>query len=107
MARSIGLGIKNPAEKCSSLECPFHGTLKVRGKTLTGEVVSLKPRDTVVIEKRYLCYVPKYERYERRKKKIIAHKPKCIKLSRGDEIKIAECRPISKTKRHVVVEKIR
>lgn len=107
MVRNIGLGIKHPPEKCESPECPFHGTLKVRGKTYIGEVVSLKPRNTVVIERRYLSYVPKYERYERRKKKIIAHKPKCMKLTKGDEIKIAECRPLSKTKRHVVVEKIR
>jgi len=107
MVRKIGLGIENPTEKCESLECPFHGTLKVRGKTIIGEVVSLKPKDTVVIERRYLTFVPKYERYERRKKKIIAHKPKCIKLNKGDEIKIAECRPVSKTKRHVVIEKIK
>ncbi|MBN2095417.1 MAG: 30S ribosomal protein S17 [Candidatus Aenigmarchaeota archaeon] len=107
MARNIGLDVEEPKESCNSEECPFHGNLKIRGKTYTGEVVSLKAKDTVVIEKRYLYYVPKYERYERRRRKIIAHMPKCLKLSKGDEIRIAECKPITKTKRHVVIEKIR
>ncbi len=107
MAKNIGLEVKAPEEDCKSKECPFHGNLKIRGKTLTGEVVSLKAGDTVVIERRYLSFVPKYERYERRRKTVIAHKPKCMKLNKGDEIKIAECRPISKTKRHVVIEKVK
>lgn len=107
MARNIGIEVAVPTEDCKSVDCPFHGNLKVRGKTLIGEVVSLKARDTVVIERRYLTFVPKYERYERRRKKVIAHKPKCMKLNKGDEIRIAECRPVSKTKRHVVIEKIK
>ncbi len=107
MARNIGLDVAKPEEDCKSVDCPFHGNLKIRGKTLIGEVVSLKARDTVVIERRYLTFVPKYERYERRKKTVIAHKPKCMNLNKGDEIKIAECRPISKTKRHVVIEKLK
>ncbi|MGC9310891.1 MAG: 30S ribosomal protein S17 [Candidatus Aenigmatarchaeota archaeon] len=103
--KNIGVDVSAPKDECESKDCPFHGSLKIRGKTLSGKVVSLKPRDTVVIERRYLSYIPKYERYERRRKKVIAHKPKCIKLQKGDEIVIAECRPISKTKRHVVIEK--
>lgn len=107
MARNIGLEVKVPEEDCKSIDCPFHGSLKIRGKTMTGEVVSLKAGDTVVIERKYLTFVPKYERYERRRKRVIAHKPKCMKLVKGDEINIAECRPVSKTKRHVVIEKIK
>jgi len=107
MVRNIGLEVKKPEEDCKSVDCPFHGNLKIRGKTMTGEVVSLKAGDTVVIERKYLTFVPKYERYERRRKKIIAHKPKCMKLAKGDQIKIAECRPVSKTKRYVVIEKLK
>jgi small subunit ribosomal protein S17 len=106
MVRNIGLDVAAPEEECKSEDCPFHGNLKIRGKTYTGKIISLKPENTVVIERRYLYYVPKYERYERRRKKVIAHKPKCFKLQKGDEIVIAECRPLSKTKRHVVIEKI-
>jgi small subunit ribosomal protein S17 len=107
MVRTIGLEVAVPKDDCLSKDCPFHGNLKIRGKTMIGEVVSLKAGDTVVIERRYLTFVPKYERYERRRKKVIAHKPKCMKLAKGDEIRIAECRPLSKTKRHVVIEKVK
>ncbi len=102
--KSIGLDVEFPKEKCSSRDCPFHGNLKIRGRTLRGKVVSLDPENTAIIERRYLKFVPKYERYERRKKKISAHKPDCLRLKKGDRVRIAECRPISKTKRHVVVK---
>ena len=104
--RSIGIDVKSPKQKCESSECPFHGNLKIRGKVFEGVVVSLKPQRTAIIEKHYLRFIPKYERYERRKKKISVHKPECIKLEEGDKVKIAECRPISKTKRYVVIEKL-
>jgi len=104
--RSIGIDVKYPEEKCSSKECPFHGNLKIRGKIFEGIVVSLAPRNTAIIERRYLKFIPKYERYERRRKKISVHKPDCIKLNKGDRVRFAECRPISKTKRHVIIEKL-
>jgi len=37
--------------------------------------------------------------------RITAHNPPCIGAKTGDKVKIAECRPISKTKSFVVVEK--
>lgn len=104
--RNIGLDVEFPPEKCESLNCLFHGNLKIRGKILNGKVVSLDPENTAIIERRYLKFVKKYERYERRKKKLSVHKPDCIKLKKGDLVMVAECRPISKTKRHVVIKKI-
>jgi len=104
--RSIGIDVEFPKEKCESNDCPFHGNLKIKGKILKGKVVSLDPENTAIIESRYLKFVKKYERYERRKKKISVHKPKCIKLKEGDEVMVAECRPISKTKRHVVIKRV-
>ncbi|MCK4429088.1 MAG: 30S ribosomal protein S17 [Candidatus Aenigmarchaeota archaeon] len=104
--RKIGLDVEFPKEKCESVNCPFHGTLKIRGKTMKGKVVSLDPENTAIIERRYLKFVSKYERYERRKKKLSVHKPKCIKLKEGDVVMVAECRPVSKTKRHVVIKKV-
>ncbi len=102
--RSLGIDVDGPKETCESRDCPFHGNLKVRGKTFSGQIVSLKAQNTAVIERHYLKFIPKYERYERRKKKISAHKPDCLRLKKGDRVRIAECRPISKTKRHVVVK---
>jgi len=37
--------------------------------------------------------------------RITAHNPPCIAARRGEKVKIAECRPLSKTKSFVVVEK--
>ena len=45
-------------------------------------------------------------RYEKRRSKILAHNPPCIDAKKGDKVKIAECRPISKNVSFVVVEKI-
>ncbi len=104
MARDIGLGVRIPERECSDVNCPFHGTLPVRGQVITGKVVSDRMNGTVVVERNYLHYVKKYKRYEKRSSKLHAHNTPCINASVGDEVKIAECRPLSKTKTFVVVE---
>ncbi len=48
----------------------------------------------------------KFVRYERRHGHIPSHNPPCIDVKEGDRVKIAECRPISKTVSFVVVEKL-
>ena len=50
--------------------------------------------------------IPKYERQEKRRSKVKAHVPPCFKLAVGDKVRIAECRPIAKTVKFVVIEKI-
>jgi small subunit ribosomal protein S17 len=105
MKRSIGIDVKPPKTKCDDELCPFHGTLPVRGRVLEGVVVSGKMVDTVVVRKEYLYYVKKYMRYERRGKHLHAHNPPCISAKEGDTVRIAECRPLSKTVSFVVVEK--
>lgn len=69
-----------------------------------GTVVSSKMDNTVVIERKYMKMVSKYQRYEKRRSKIHAHNPPCISAKVGDIVTIAECRPISKTKSYVVVK---
>lgn len=101
-----GLDIQPPKEKCSDINCPFHGTLSVRGRTFTGTVISDKMSKTVVVERRYVHKVPKYERYEWRTSKLYAHNPPCIAARMGDKVKIMECRRLSKTKAFVVVQKL-
>jgi small subunit ribosomal protein S17 len=51
-------------------------------------------------------YVPKYERYEKRTSTYAAHCPPCIKIKVGDKVRIAECRPLSKSISFVTIEKI-
>jgi len=104
--RDIGIDAKPPKETCEDKKCPWHGTLPVRGKIIQGNVVSARAQKTAVIEKTYFHYIPKFERYERRHSRISAYNPVCISAKEGDVVRIAECRPISKTKHFVVIEKV-
>jgi small subunit ribosomal protein S17 len=104
MANNIGLNVSVPEKECDDVNCPFHGTLPVRGQVITGKVVSDKMRGSVVVARDYLHFVKKYKRYEKRSSKLHAHNPPCIGAKVGDNVKIAECRPLSKTKTFVVVE---
>lgn len=70
-------------------------------------MVSDKPRNTVIVTSEFQQYIPKYERYERRKSRIAAHKPPCMDVKTGDRVRIGECRKISKTKSFVVLEKMK
>jgi small subunit ribosomal protein S17 len=106
LVRNIGIPVKPPETECNDPKCPFHGNLPVRTKVLEGKVVSAKMRKTVVVQRDYLHYIPKYIRYERRRSRISAHNPPCIAAKEGDIVKIAECRPLSKTVSHVVIEKV-
>ncbi len=91
-------------KKCTDKNCPIHGTLSTRGRVLEGIVVSDKMRSTVVVRRDHVTYIPKYERYRKSSSRISAHNPECIGAKAGDRVKIAECRPLSKTKNFVVVE---
>ena len=104
--RDIGYDVKPPEKECNDPNCPFHGTLPVRGKILEGKVISDKMGKTVIVERNYLHFVPKYERYERRRSRIAVHNPDCMGIKKGDKVKIAECRPLSKTKHFVVIERM-
>ena len=96
--------------ECKDKLCPFHGenALKLRGRVFEGEVIKkLKGRLTISFER--TLYVPKFERYEKRRTKLHARLPDCLdnEISVGDYIQIAETRPISKMIHFVVVKKIR
>jgi small subunit ribosomal protein S17 len=103
---ALGLNVDTPEETCSDENCPFHGTLGVRGGTLEGTVASTDMDKTVVVEREYDVKVPKYDRFMKRRSRVPAHAPPCMDLSVGDTVRIAETRPLSKTKSHVVVERL-
>jgi len=104
--KTIGIEVTLPKEKCEDKNCPFHGSLKVRGRTFRGKVISRDTNRTIKILWERQLYSPKYERYERRLSKLSAHNPKCIDVQVGDEVKVIETKPISKTKHFVVIERI-
>ena len=80
--------------------------IRTRGRTFTGIVVDAKMQATATVEWPRRKYVTKYERYEKRTSKFGAHCPPCIKAKVGDKVRIAECRPISKTVSFVTIEKL-
>jgi len=100
------LSLKKPRKSCEDRNCPFHGTLKIRGRILEGTVISAKMDKTIIVKRDYQFYVPKFKRYERRHSHIPAHNPPCLNAKENDVVKIAECRPLSKTISFVVIEKL-
>jgi len=102
----MSLTFKRPKKTCTDRNCPFHGDLPIRGRVLDGVVVSAKMDKTVIVKREYLYYIPKFMRYERRQSRIPSHNPPCINAKEGQRVRIAECRPISKTVSFVVVEKL-
>lgn len=93
---------------CKDRLCPKHGDrkLKMRGRTFDGVVIRKLPgRVTIQFER--MLKIPKYERYEKRRTKIHARLPDCMRddVAVGDLIQIGETRPISKMI-HAVVSKV-
>lgn len=101
--RDIGIDVPPPERTCSDPHCPFHGKLPVHGQTFDGVVVSTKMQRTVVVEREYLRYLQKYERYEKRTRRMNVHAPPCLSLAPGHRVTIMECRPLSKTVSYVAI----
>ena len=104
MAKNIGISVSPPRKSCNDKFCPFHGKLSVRGKLFTGTIISAKAQKMVVVAREYPRPVKKYKRYERSRSKMHAYLPECIEANEGFQVKIAECRPLSKTVSFVVIE---
>ena len=102
-ARDIGIDVPLPGKSCTDEHCPFHGNLAVRGQLLEGVVVSTEMQRTAVIEREYLRYLHKFERFEKRTRRMNVHAPPCLELTGGDRVTIMECRPLAKTVHFVAV----
>ncbi len=106
--KSIGLGYKTPTEAIEGTyidkKCPFTSNVSIRGRILSGIVVSTKMTRTVVLRRDYLHYVKKYNRYERRHKHLNAHCSPAFRVQAGDNVTVGQCRPLSKTVRFNVIK---
>lgn len=100
--------IKAPQTKdnCKDLNCPDHGTISLRGRTFEGIVLKNIFQKTATVEWERRNFVKKYERYEKRRTRVKAHCPQCLDIKKGDIVKIMESRPISKTKKFIIIQKI-
>ena len=105
-SKNVGIpGITPPSKTCDDENCPFHGSLRVRGTILEGRIIKYKAPRTAVFEREYLYYDQKYKRYERRRSRIHVHVPPCLDIKEGDEVVIGETRPIAKSVAFVVLGK--
>lgn len=104
--RDIGIDVPPPTATCKDKNCPFHGTLRVRGQQFDGTCVSARMTLTAIVEREYLRFVHKYERYEKRTKRFKVHNPPCLGIQVGDKVRLIECRPLSKTVSFVAIARI-
>ena len=77
-----------------------------RGRTFVGKVISAKMTNTVNVEWERRSYLYKYERYQKKRSAVMAHIPEGMNVAIGDMVKIAECKPISKTKNFIIIERV-
>ena len=74
-------------------------------KEFIGEVVAVGSAKTVRVRLTHMKRHPIYKKSVKRTKDFAVHNEK-LSLSIGDRVKIAETRPISKTKHFVAIEKL-
>lgn len=109
-SQDVGLGFKTPKEAIEGTyidkKCPFtSASISIRGRILTGVVVSTKMKRTLVIRREYLHFVKKYNRYEKRHKNLSVHVSPCFHhVQAGDTVTVGQCRPLSKTVRFNVLK---
>jgi small subunit ribosomal protein S17 len=90
-------------KECKDKHCAAHKSISTRGRTFRGLVIKTNAHATAVIEWSRPYYLPKFERYEKRRTKIKVHNPECMDAREGDWVTIKETRPISKTKHFVII----
>jgi len=101
--KNVGMGFESPSKKCEDKHCPFHGEIKLHGRTFVGKIIKKNAHRTVNVQWERIAYLSKFERYSKSRSRVKAHNPDCIDASLGDEVTIVETRPISKTKSFVIV----
>lgn len=77
----------------------------IQHRKLQGLVVSDKMDKTVVVEIVRMKKHPKYKKFFKHTSRFKAHNPENT-YHTGDKIIMEECRPLSKDKRWIVIEKV-
>ncbi len=72
-------------------------------KVFSGVVVSDKMTDTAIVKIESYKKHPKYQKYIKKTKRIAAHNPENF-AKEGDRVKVQENKPISKTKRFIIIK---
>ena len=105
--KDIGVDVRAPeGEWDGDQNCPFYGSLRLRGQIIEGTVSSIGMSNSIIVQREVTRYMKKYERYEKRTRRYAAHLPSCIgEVESGESVRIMECRPLSKTVKFCVIEK--
>ena len=106
-ARKQVLGWNAPLGACEDRKCPFHGELLVKKELFQGVVVKKDSNRSSTIEWNQSKYIPKYERYTLLRSRLRVHNPACINAQIGEEVVAARTKPLSKTKHHVIIGKVK
>jgi small subunit ribosomal protein S11e len=105
--KNVGLGIKTPDAAIEGSfvdkKCPFTGNVSIRGRILTGQIISTKMKRTIIVRRDYLHYIRKYRRFEKRHKNVASHCSPAFAVKEGDIVTIGQCRPLSKTVKFNVI----
>lgn len=73
---------------------------------MIGEVVSTKCAKSITVKVNKYTYVPKYNTYRRKTRKVMAH-DETEEANMGDVVRIVQCRPMSRKKRHKLMDIIK
>ena len=81
-------------------------TKEIKGRKITGVVVSDKMQKTAVVQVVRLKMHPKYRKQYKVTMKFKAHNPE-NRFKTGDKVVMRETRPMSKEKNWIIIEKIK
>lgn len=79
---------------------------KKRRQSMIGTVVSTKCSKSISVLVAHQKFFPKYNKYISRHKKVMAHDEEEI-CEMGDTVRIVPCRPMSRMKRHSIIDILR
>lgn len=77
-----------------------------RRQAKIGVVVSTRCAKSITVKYAYEKYFPKYDKYITRHRKLMAHDEN-EQCEMGDLVRIVPCRPMSKRKRHMIIDVLR
>ena len=104
--KNIGIETAAPKLKSNDKNDPFVSSLKLRGRMFIGTVVATNATRTAKVEFERIVPLQKFERFEKRRTRLIVHNPDSIQAKVGDRVRLVECRPISKTKNFTIIERL-
>jgi small subunit ribosomal protein S17 len=104
-AHSYSEDAKEYASEISDIEAEYERN-KARRQALVGVVISNKAAKSITVDVRRPKYVAKYEKTIYKKRMFMAH-DEDERCKPGDVVRIVPCRPMSRRKRHTLIDVIK